>query len=356
MEWGHRVLGRLIGIGFVVPLAYFALRKRLTATLPRHLFGMALLIGAQGALGWYMVKSGLEDSLMGTPGAVPRVSQYRLAAHLGTAFVLYAGMFYTGLATIADWRYANKGLWSGLKEDSAKWKEILANPNVKKFARNVKGLTALVFLTALSGAASRAVSSVRILTDFSLVQVHSSLVSMLVCCTTSSRSWVAVLLLLRMSFSILHTRRVLIGQTSGGATSWRTLRRCNSTIAAWYVLAARNLKVHPRLTFSRQAITTYIAAAALYVSARNPVLRAALPPLTRKMATGAFAMANVQVLLGISTLLYLVPISLAAMHQAGSVMLLTTMMHLLLSLRRPGVAAQTWRQAFRNAQKTATRH
>ena len=72
MEWGHRVLGRIIGVGFVVPLAYFALRKQLTATLPRNLFGMALLIGAQGALGWYMVKSGLEDSLMHTPGAVPR--------------------------------------------------------------------------------------------------------------------------------------------------------------------------------------------------------------------------------------------------------------------------------------------
>ncbi|TFK83429.1 COX15-CtaA-domain-containing protein [Polyporus arcularius HHB13444] len=46
MEWGHRVLGRISGIGFVVPLAYFALRKRLTATLPKNLVGMALLIGA----------------------------------------------------------------------------------------------------------------------------------------------------------------------------------------------------------------------------------------------------------------------------------------------------------------------
>ena len=150
MEWGHRVLGRLIGIGFVVPLAYFALRKRLTATLPRNLLGMALLIGAQGALGWYMVKSGLEGSLMETPGAVPRVSQYRLAAHLGTAFVLYAGMFGTGLAALMDWRYAKKGTWSGLA-DGSKWKEVLANPNVKRFARNSKLLTGLVFVTALSG-------------------------------------------------------------------------------------------------------------------------------------------------------------------------------------------------------------
>lgn len=155
MEWGHRVLGRLIGIGFVVPLAYFALRKRLTATLPKNLIGMALLIGAQGALGWYMVKSGLEDSLMDTPNAIPRVSQYRLAAHLGTAFVLYAGMFGTGVAALMDWRFAKKGWWSGFKENGAQWKEVLANPHVKRFARNAKGLTALVFLTALSGAWAR---------------------------------------------------------------------------------------------------------------------------------------------------------------------------------------------------------
>ncbi len=152
MEWGHRVLGRIIGVAFVVPLAYFAIRKRLTASLPKHLAGMALLLGAQGALGWYMVKSGLEDSLMDTPGAVPRVSQYRLAAHLGTAFVLYAGMFGTGIAALMDWRYAKTGSWGGLKKDTdAAWENILKNPHVRRFARNSKALTALVFITALSG-------------------------------------------------------------------------------------------------------------------------------------------------------------------------------------------------------------
>ena len=82
-------------------------------------------------------------------------------------------------------------------------------------------------------------------------------------------------------------------------------------------------------------------------------MRAALPPLTRRMATSAFAMANVQVLLGISTLLYLVPIPIAAAHQAGSVALLTTMIHLLVSLRRPGAAAQAWRQALAKAKRTS---
>lgn len=62
-------------------------------------------------------------------------------------------------------------------------------------------------------------------------------------------------------------------------------------------------------------------------------------------------MANIQVILGISTLLYLVPVPLAAAHQAGSVALLTAMVHLLIALRRPGAAAVAWRRA--NAARTA---
>ncbi|TFK78550.1 cytochrome oxidase assembly, partial [Polyporus arcularius HHB13444] len=99
------------------------------------------------------------------------------------------------------------------------------------------------------------------------------------------------------------------------------------------------------------AITTYVATAALYASTFNPALRFVLPPLAKRMATAAFAMANVQVLLGISTLLYLVPIPLAAAHQAGSVALLTTLIHLVVALRRPGQAARAWRQALQNGKK-----
>ena len=63
---------------------------------------MALLLGFRGAPGRYMVKSGLEDS----SNAVPRASQYELAADLGTAFLLYAGMFGTRLSVWYDWRFA----------------------------------------------------------------------------------------------------------------------------------------------------------------------------------------------------------------------------------------------------------
>lgn len=114
-----------------------------------QLTGVAALIGLQGALGWYMVKSGLEDSLMEIPGAVPRVSQYRLAAHLGAAFVLYAGMFWTGLSIIKDWKFAKTGKWSGVT--GSQITQMLNNQLLKRFRLQSWALTVLVFVTAISG-------------------------------------------------------------------------------------------------------------------------------------------------------------------------------------------------------------
>lgn len=82
-----------------------------------------------------------------------------------------------------------------------------------------------------------------------------------------------------------------------------------------------------------------------------PSMRAALPAAIRRGVTAAFAMANVQFLLGIATLISLVPVPLAAAHQAGSVLLLSAMVHVLVTLRRPGRAAQVWRENFQKLQK-----
>ena len=95
-----------------------------------------------------MVKSGLEESIMDTPGAAPRVSQYRLAAHLGMAFLLYLGMFGTGMAVIKDWKYANGAPWSGLPTG---FQKVLCNPLFSSFKRQSWALSGLVLLTALSG-------------------------------------------------------------------------------------------------------------------------------------------------------------------------------------------------------------
>lgn len=101
-------------------------------------------------------------------------------------------------------------------------------------------------------------------------------------------------------------------------------------------------------------MTTYFGTALLFAASRNPALRAVLPPSAKRMVMSAFAMANVQVLLGISTLIYLVPIPLAAAHQAGSVLLLTTVIQLLVYLRRPGAAARAWRQAIQARRAAAS--
>lgn len=88
-EWLHRVIGRLIGLVFLLPFLYFLATKQLSAkTIKKSLF--LLFLGAfQGALGWYMVKSGLVD--------MPHVSHYRLSAHLTTAFFTFAATLWVAL-------------------------------------------------------------------------------------------------------------------------------------------------------------------------------------------------------------------------------------------------------------------
>ena len=91
-EWIHRVIGRFIGVVFIIPFLYFLIRKQLSrSTIKKSLILLAL--GAfQGFLGWYMVKSGLVD--------VPWVSHYRLAMHLTTAFITFAYALWVALDLI----------------------------------------------------------------------------------------------------------------------------------------------------------------------------------------------------------------------------------------------------------------
>jgi len=88
-EWAHRFLGRLVGLAFFLPFVWFLATKRIERALVPHLATMFVLGGLQGAMGWYMVMSGLSERI--------DVSQYRLAAHLGLAFFVYAYMFWFAL-------------------------------------------------------------------------------------------------------------------------------------------------------------------------------------------------------------------------------------------------------------------
>lgn len=88
-EYIHRVWGRLIGVVFAVPFLWFLIRGAVRGRLALRLFGLFLLGGLQGLIGWWMVKSGLVDRA--------DVSQYRLTVHLGMAFLILAGLLWTAL-------------------------------------------------------------------------------------------------------------------------------------------------------------------------------------------------------------------------------------------------------------------
>ncbi|MBI4348981.1 MAG: COX15/CtaA family protein [Elusimicrobia bacterium] len=89
LEWLHRLLGRLAGLAFVLPLAYYWRAGRIDPRLAPRLLAIAGLWALQGLVGWLMVASGLVS--------IPRVSPYRLTLHLMTAALLYAAMFWTAL-------------------------------------------------------------------------------------------------------------------------------------------------------------------------------------------------------------------------------------------------------------------
>ncbi|PKV52216.1 cytochrome c oxidase assembly protein subunit 15 [Aquimarina sp. MAR_2010_214] len=95
-EWLHRVIGRFIGVIFIIPFVYFLIRKQLTTPTIKKSLILMLLGSFQGFLGWFMVKSGLIDR--------PDVSHYRLAMHLTAAFITFAYTFWVALDLI----YPNK--------------------------------------------------------------------------------------------------------------------------------------------------------------------------------------------------------------------------------------------------------
>lgn len=86
-EWLHRILGRLVGMALLVPLIWYAWRRAIPAGYGWRLFALAALVGLQGAIGWWMVASGLEYRT--------DVSHFRLATHLLTALFLLAGLVWT---------------------------------------------------------------------------------------------------------------------------------------------------------------------------------------------------------------------------------------------------------------------
>ena len=281
MEWGHRLWGRFVGLSFVLPAIYFVARRKVSANMSLRLLGISGLIGFQGALGWWMVKSGLKDDLF-APGSHPRVSQYRLTAHLGAAFVCYTAMLWNGLSILRDTKllsYPARGYEKLLR---------LSSPKLSVFRKSVAGLALLVFTTAMSGGLVAGLDAGLIYNQFprmgeGFAPPKSEL------------------------FSAFYSRN-----EDGSDIWWRNMLENPSTV---------------QLDHRVLATTTFTSILSLWAYSRlNRKVRATLPNAGRKGMLGVVHLVFFQVLLGISTLIYLVPVPLAAAHQAGSLALLTGVM------------------------------
>ncbi len=238
-EYAHRLLGRLIGVVFALPLIYFAFTRRIARDLIPWLTIIFVLGGVQGALGWYMVKSGLVDD--------PRVSQYRLTAHLGLAVLIYGAMLWTALDL----------LW-GRAESPAR--------GLRRLAIWLRGL---VFLMIISGGF--------------VAGIHAGLA--------------------------YNTFPSMNGQVVPPEIF---------AIDPWYLNFFNNPAT---VQFDHRAIAWLLALLVplLWWKSR----RADLMPRSRLLVSALLAMLVVQIALGISTLLLVVPLPLAALHQAGALMLFT---------------------------------
>lgn len=127
-EWGHRFLGRLVGIVWLAGFLWFLLRGAIPSGWSLRLLLPGLLGGLQGAIGWWMVSSGLTDRL--------DVAPYRLAVHLGLAFVIFALL-----------------LWYALRITRDEVATLQARrQRIRRLMLWINGLAALVFLQVLSGA------------------------------------------------------------------------------------------------------------------------------------------------------------------------------------------------------------
>lgn len=291
-EWGHRMLGRVVGVCFAAPWAYFALRKRIPPGYQSRMAVLFTMGGTQGLVGWWMVKSGLGEDRRGDKHEI-RVSPYRLAAHLGMAFTTYSALLYTGLS-------------------------IMQIPNEKVNGKNHGKLENLV--QSLSKGAIKHAKKVR---------GGAMAVTGLTAVTVASGAFVA-------------------GNDAGNA--YNTFPKMNGQWIPKDEMIDPDLQPTYRNAFENTAMVqwnhrvlgTSTALSALTLAGMglfHPAAKKALTPQTTKGLKVLGGVAVGQMSLGIATLLSYVPVSLAAVHQLGSLVVLSTGIYVVHSLRyvSPGV-------------------
>ena len=246
-EYFHRLLGRLIGLAYFLPFAWFALRRHIPEGWTGKLLGIFLLGGLQGALGWYMVKSGLVDE--------PRVSQYRLTAHLGLAVLIYAAMFWVALGLL----YPRPALQH-------------AAPEIVRARRQATGLSALIFVMILTGGLVAGIRAGFAYNTFPTMNGH----------------WIPPEIFMLDPWYLNFFNNMATVQFDHRLLAWAL-----AFLVPWFWWRCRGLSLTPR---AHTATHLFLAALVLQIG------------------------------LGLVTLLLVVPIPLAAAHQAGAILLLSAAM------------------------------
>ena len=286
-EYGHRMLGRTVGLIFVLPWAYFSAKKLIPKGYQKRMFGLLAMGGTQGLVGWWMVKSGLGNDRLGDQHEI-RVRPVRLATHLSMAVVTYGALLWTGLDIL------------GLPHKKTMAEQASKVFSAESLRHALRLRTGSIFLTSLTG----------------LTIVSGALVA---------------------------------GNDAGRA--YNTFPKMDdewvpseiADLTPWY----RNLKENTAtVQFNHRVLGISTAAAAfglLGLTLASPAKTKATALFTPQVRMGVYAVATSavgQMLLGITTLLQYVPLSLAAAHQVGSIVVFSSGIYLTHSLRyaRPALA------------------
>ena len=253
-EYFHRLLGRAIGVAFLVPLLWFAARREIPREFALKLAAIFALGALQGALGWYMVKSGLVDD--------PRVSQFRLTAHLALAFAIFGAMLWIGLSLVYPQR---ADLRTRGQRRARSWS---------------RAVPALVFLMMLTGGF---VAGIRAGFAYNTFPLMNGAVAP------------PEILMLEPAWRNFFYNMATV-QFDHRALAWLL-----ALVVPWFWWTLRRTR--------------------------------GLPPRARFGGDLLLVLLAVQIALGISTLLLVVPIGLAAAHQAGAVLVFAAALNVANALR-----------------------
>jgi len=253
-EYLHRVLGRLIGLAFLIPFLIFLWQGKIRRPLIPRFVILFILGGLQGLLGWYMVKSGLVN--------IPQVSQYRLTAHLVAAITLYAYILWTAMSLLTSGRIE------------------VCNPAARGLKRHGKFVTAIISLMIISGGFVAGTKAGYVFNTFPMMDGQ----------------WLP----------------------PGGMA-----------LSPWYLNFFDNLAT---VQFNHRVLAIVVAITLFTYSLRGWRSNA-INETTCFTFTMLFLILLLQIGLGIATLIYVVPVTLGAMHQGGALLLLTIALILNFRLR-----------------------